>query len=320
MTPKHSTPLEQLEQELSRSILGQNHAISAVVERVLIGESGLATPGRPKGSFFFVGPTGVGKTELARELSRLLFQREPMRLDMAEFAAADAIKNFIGDQTGSLGRFGDLLAQNTEGIVLIDEVEKAHRDVVNVFLSVLDAARVTCGAGRTFDCSRFYFVFSSNLGALDVLRAKHLNFTQIEKHVLAQVANAFRPEFLGRIDSQIVFRKLDYSIQVDIARLNLAHEIRFLADRGYLIEFGEDVLTFLLRVGFDKYLGARPLKKAMEKYIRVTLAKERINNSSTLNGSLRVDHSGAKLRFLLNADCSITDFFEEPLSSIRVPE
>src|SRR5579871_751223 len=307
MKSTNSTPLNQLEQELSRSILGQNHAISAVVERVLIGQSGLATPGRPKGSFFFVGPTGVGKTELARELSRLLFQREPMRLDMAEFAANDAIKNFIGDQTGKLGRFGDLLAQNIEGIFLLDEVEKAHRDVVNVFLSVLDAARVTCGAGRTFDCSAFYFVFSSNLGALDVLRAKHLNFTQIEKHVLAQVATNFRPEFLGRIDSKIVFRKLEYSIQVDIARLNLANEARFLAERGCHIEFEEDVLTFLIRVGFDKYLGARPLKKALEKFIRVPLARHRRNSSSNLNGKFHVDDSQAALRLFLNDDGSITD-------------
>jgi ATP-dependent Clp protease ATP-binding subunit ClpB len=297
MTSRPSVSFDQLEQELSRFILGQDHAISAVAERVFIGQSGLATPGRPKGSFFFVGPTGVGKTELARELSRLLFQREPMRLDMAEFAAADAIKNFIGDQSGNLGRFGDLLTLNTEGIFLVDEVEKAHRDVVNVFLSVLDAARLTCGTGRTFDCSGFYFIFSSNLGALDVLRAKHLNFTQLEKHVLAQVATAFRPEFLGRLDCQIVFRKLDYSVQVEIARMNLANEVRFLSARGCHVEFDVEVLTFLLRVGFDKYLGARPLKKAMEKYIRAPLGRLKLNSSPHLNMKCTVNDSRSHLDF-----------------------
>jgi ATP-dependent Clp protease ATP-binding subunit ClpA len=298
MTTANMDRLNQLEPDLRESIRGQDHIISTVVERVIIGESGLATPGRPKGSFFFVGPTGVGKTELARVLARRLYDSEPLRLDMAEFAADDAIKNFIGDQTGSLGRFGDFLDHHQRGIFLIDEIEKAHRDVVNIFLSVLDAARVTCGTGRTFDLSGFYFIFSSNLGALDILRAKHLNFTQIEKHVLAQVATAFRPEFLGRIDAKLVFRKLAYEVQVEIAQMNLDRELTFLAERGHTITFAQDVLTFLLQVGFDKYLGARPLNKAMERYIRAPLARHRITHSQdALSGQLRVDATKSGLIF-----------------------
>ena len=298
MTPANMNRLNRLERDLRDAIRGQDHVISAVVERVVIGESGLATPGRPKGSFFFVGPTGVGKTELARMLARCLYDSEPLRLDMAEFAADDAIKNFIGDQTGSLGRFGDFLAQHDGGIFLIDEIEKANRDVVNIFLSVLDAARVTCGTGRTFDLSGFYFIFSSNLGALDILRTKHLNFTQIEKHVLAQVATAFRPEFLGRIDAKLVFRKLAYEVQVEIAQMNLDRERIFLAERGHTVTFAEDVLTFLLQVGFDKYLGARPLNKAMERYIRVPLARHRLaHGQDSLSGTLRVDTTKSSLIF-----------------------
>jgi ATP-dependent Clp protease ATP-binding subunit ClpA len=298
MTTPNMDRLNQLEPDLREAIRGQDHIISTVVERIIIGESGLATPGRPKGSFFFVGPTGVGKTELARVLARRLYDSEPLRLDMAEFAADDAIKNFIGDQSGSLGRFGNFLDQHHGGIFLVDEIEKAHRDVVNIFLSVLDAARVTCGTGRTFDLSGFYFIFSSNLGALDILRAKHLNFTQIEKHVLAQVANAFRPEFLGRIDAKLVFRKLAYEVQVEIAQMNLDRELTFLAERGHTITFAEDVLTFLLQVGFDKYLGARPLNKAMELYIRAPLARHRITHSqNALSGQLRVDATKSVLIF-----------------------
>jgi ATP-dependent Clp protease ATP-binding subunit ClpA len=298
MTTANMDRLNHLEPDLREAIRGQDHIISTVVERVIIGESGLATPGRPKGSFFFVGPTGVGKTELARVLSRRLYDSEPLRLDMAEFAADDAIKNFIGDQSGSLGRFGNFLDQHQGGIFLIDEIEKAHRDVVNIFLSVLDAARVTCGTGRTFDLSGFYFIFSSNLGALDILRAKHLNFTQIEKHVLAQVATAFRPEFLGRIDAKLVFRKLAYEVQVEIAQMNLDRELTFLAERGHTITFAQDVLTFLLQVGFDKYLGARPLNKAMEHYIRAPLARHRITHGqNALSGQLRVDATKSGLIF-----------------------
>lgn len=291
--------LRHLEQNLCEAIRGQDHVVPAVVERVIIGETGLATLGRPKGSFFFVGPTGVGKTELARALSRHLYGgKEPLRFDMAEFAADDAIKNFIGDQSGSLGRLGSALSQHSEGILLFDEIEKAHADVINVFLSILDAARVTCGIGHTFDLSGFYLIFSSNLGALDILRAKHLNFTQIEKHVLAQVATSFRPEFLGRIDSKLVFRKLAYDVQVEIARMNLDRERQFLAEKGHDISFADDVLTFLLQVGFDKYLGARPLNKAMEKYIRAPLARHRISHTGdALSGTLRVHAAKGGLIF-----------------------
>ena len=291
--------LRHLEQNLREAIRGQDHVIPAVVERVMIGESGLATPGRPKGSFMFIGPTGVGKTELARVLAQSLFgHKEPHCFDMSEFASENAIENFIGNESGSLGRLGDLLAQYREGIILADEIEKAHPRVINIFLQILDAARVTCGTGRTFDLSGFYIIFSSNLGALDILRAKHLNFTQIEKHVLAQVATTFRPEFLGRIDSKLVFRKLAYDVQVEIAQMNLDRERKFLAERGHTIVFEEDVLTFLLQVGFDKYLGARPLKKAMEKYIRAPLARHRITHGQeNLSGTLRVHTAKTGLVF-----------------------
>jgi ATP-dependent Clp protease ATP-binding subunit ClpB len=282
--------LQRLEQNLHEAIRGQDHVIPAVVERVTIGESGLATAGRPKGSFLFIGPTGVGKTELARVLAQSLYgDEEPERFDMAEFSAHDAVKNFIGDQSGSLGRLGQVLARLNRGVLLFDEIEKAHLEVIALFLSILDAGRITCGTGRTFDLSDFYIIFTSNLGALDILRAKHLNFTQIERHILAQVATVFRPEFLGRIDSKLVFRKLAYEVQLEIAYMHLDREQTFLAGRGHKISFDGDVLTFLLQVGFDKYLGARPLRKAMEKHIRYPLARHLMTHGNeALSGTLKV--------------------------------
>jgi ATP-dependent Clp protease ATP-binding subunit ClpA len=279
--------LSQLERNFRESIRGQEHVFPAVIERVIIGESNLASTDRPKGSFIFLGPTGVGKTQLARVLSHTLHDgREPICLDMAEFNSEDALAKFIGDHTGRLGRLGTILAQQRTGVLLVDEIEKASTDVVDVFLAILDAARVTCGVDRTFDLSGFYIIFTSNLGAADILRAKHLNFTQIEKHVLAQVASAFRPEFLGRIDSKLVFRKLTYEVQVEIAQIHLERERTYLAQRGHRVAFHDDVLTFLLQVGFDKYLGARPLGKAMERHIRYPIALA--SHEGAVNGTLRV--------------------------------
>lgn len=266
--------LLHLEENLRQAVRGQEHVIQEVVPLIRIGETGLASPHRPKGSFLFIGPTGVGKTELARALSQSLYGvEEPFRFDMSEFSAADAIRNFIGDETGRLGRLGDTLARHTEGILLIDEVEKAHREVVDVFLQILDAGRITCGAGRLFDLSGFYVIFTSNLGAADILRAKHLNFVQIERHILDQVALHFRPEFLGRITSKLIFKKLSYEVQLEIARLNLDREKAFLEKRGHRVFFSEGALPFLIRKGFDKYLGARPLRDVMEKQIRAPIAE-----------------------------------------------
>jgi ATP-dependent Clp protease ATP-binding subunit ClpA len=296
MSANHAEHLSNLERNLPESIRGQDHVFPAVLERVTIGESNLASPGRPKGSFIFLGPTGVGKTQLARILSQSLHDgSEPIRLDMAEFKSEDALTKLIGDHTGRLGRLGTILVQHQRGILLADEIEKASTDVVDVFLAILDAARVTCGVDRTFDLSGFYIIFTSNLGAADILRAKHLNFTQIEKHVLAQVASTFRPEFLGRIDSTLVFRKLTYEVQVEIARMHLERERRHLAERGHQITFHDEVLTFLLQVGFDKYLGARPLGKAMERYIRYPIALA--SQAGSIKGTLRVQPTKNGLTF-----------------------
>lgn len=297
--PSSFQRLQRLERRLHESIRGQEHVISHVMEQITIGESNLVPTGRPKGSFLFIGPTGVGKTEVARILAQELYAgAEPLRFDMAEFSAHDAIKNFIGDQTGNLGRLGVLLSDRDGGIILADEIEKAHGDVVAVFLAILDAARVTCGPGRLFDLSNFYLIFTSNLGAADILRARHLNFTQMERHILAQVAAAFRPEFLGRIDSKHVFRKLSYDVQLEIARLNLALEQEFLREKGYRVSFEDDVLPFLIQIGFDKYLGARPLRQAMHKQIRFALAQHlHRSGQDSLIGTLKVTADRKSLYF-----------------------
>ncbi len=302
MTTISSLPIDRLrnlESALRKSIRGQDHVIPAVVRVAEIGEMGLATPGRPKGAFIFIGPTGVGKTELAKCLSQSLYGiAEPFRLDMSEFSASDAIRNFIGDETGSLGRLGNILAAHNRGVLLVDEIEKASRDVMDVFLQILDAACVTCGVGKTFDLSDFYIIMTSNVGAADILKAKHLNFTQIEKHVMAQLAATFRPEFVNRIKTRLVFKKLSYDVQLEIAELNLEREKAFLEKKGHAITFERDVLDFLILKGFDKYFGARPLRDAMELHIRAPIARHLIElNGTSARGHLTAHPAKTHLVF-----------------------
>lgn len=265
--------LLQLETFLRKNIRGQGHVIPHIIERIKIGETGLATAGRPKGSFIFIGPTGVGKTEITRLISQFLFQvDEPFRMDMSEFQHPDSVKNFIGDESGNLGRLGDILAAHSCGVLLFDEVEKAYKNIIDNLLQILGDGRITCGKGKVFSLSQFYIVLTSNIGSADILGSKHLNITRIEKHILAELAAAFRPEFCARINKKLVFQKLSYDIQLEIAQLNLERENVFLAQLGHQITFAPDALDFLILVGFDKYHGARPLRDAMENHIRGPIA------------------------------------------------
>ena len=209
-----------LEAHLLSRIKGQDHVIPRVCSVLERGQLGLQPQGKPLGSFLFLGPTGVGKTELTLEFTRYLFGDESVfRFDMSEFLHLDSAKLFMGDETGSVGRLGKVLSQHQRGVLLFDEIEKAHRLIWDLLLQMLDAARITLADHRVYDLSGFYVVCTSNIGAQQLLRPTRLPFTTLERAVISELHGFFRPELIGRFDEKIVFRPLSPDTQREIARL-----------------------------------------------------------------------------------------------------
>lgn len=260
--------LTGLESHLLSKIKGQDHAISRVCSVLERGQLGLQPADKPLGSFLFLGPTGVGKTELTLECSRYLFGNESVfRFDMSEFLHADAVKLFMGDEAGRPGRLGKILSEHQQGILLFDEMEKAHRLIWDLFLQMLDAARITLADHQVYDLSGFYIVCTSNIGSQQLLRPTRLPFATLERAVLSELHRVFRPELIGRFDEKIVFRPLSPDIQREIGRLAIDEELGRLREKGFELEISDEAVEFLARRGIHKTLGARPMKIATQKFI-----------------------------------------------------
>jgi len=260
--------LTGLEPHLLSKIKGQDHAISRVCSVLERGQLGLQPAGKPLGSFLFLGPTGVGKTELTLEFSRYLFGGESVfRFDMSELLHPDNVKLFIGDETGTSGRLGKVLSEHRHGVLLFDEIEKAHRLIWDLFLQMLDAARITLANHQTYDLSGFYIVCTSNIGSQQLLRPTRLPFATLERAVLSELHRVFRPELVGRFDEKIVFKPLCPDIQRQIGQLAIDEELARLREKGFDLTVSEEALEFLLRRGIHKTLGARPMKKTVQKFL-----------------------------------------------------
>jgi ATP-dependent Clp protease ATP-binding subunit ClpA len=260
--------LTGLEPHLLSKIKGQGHVISRVSSVLERGQFGLQPNGKPLGSFLFLGPTGVGKTELTLEFSRYLFgDGSVFRFDMSEFLHLDNVKLFMGDETGSPGRLGRVLTEYRQGVLLFDEIEKAHRAIWDLFLQMLDAARITLADQRPYDLSGFYIVCTSNIGSQQLLRPTRLPFTTLERAVISELHKFFRPELIGRFDEKIVFKPLSPDTQREIALLGLTEELARFRERGFDLAVSDEAFEFLVRRGIHKTLGARPLKKMMQKFI-----------------------------------------------------
>ncbi|MEO8660943.1 MAG: ATP-dependent chaperone ClpB [Bryobacteraceae bacterium] len=277
--------LLQLDEELHQRVIGQDEAVTAVAEAVLRARSGLKDPNRPIGSFIFLGPTGVGKTELARALAEFLFddERAMIRIDMSEYQEKHAVARLVGAPPGYVGyeeggQLTEMVRRRPYCVVLFDEIEKAHGDVFNLLLQILDDGRLTDGQGRTVDFKNTIVIMTSNIGSHRILEYRGTfggsDFDRMKTAVLDELRKLFRPEFLNRVDETIVFHALSEEHLKGIVDIQLRGLRRRLEERHIQLELSDSARTHLVRSGYDANYGARPLKRAIQKEIETPLARQ----------------------------------------------
>ena len=260
--------LQNLTALLPHEIRGQSQVLPRIASAVQRGELGLTKPGRPRGSFLLLGPTGVGKTETVIVTTNQVFGPGLLfRFDMSEFQNQEALGLLLGARLGEVGYLGAVRERATEGSLLFDEAEKAHPRVLDILLQLLDAARITVATGQTLDFSGYYIWLTSNIGSAELMSLQHSNEATLERHVLTRAQQSLRPEIFARVNEKLVFRRLSYEHQLEIAEKFLAREIEFLRERGHKLELDKTVLPFLVRKGFHPKLGARPMRDAVEKLV-----------------------------------------------------
>ncbi|RBP82374.1 ATP-dependent chaperone ClpB [Marinomonas rhizomae] len=289
--------LLRMEDALHESVMGQDEAVLAVSDAVRRSRSGLADPNRPNGSFLFLGPTGVGKTELCKSLARFLFDTEQamVRIDMSEFMEKHSVARLIGAPPGYVGYeeggyLTEAVRRRPYSVLLLDEVEKAHPDVFNILLQVLDDGRLTDGQGRTVDFKNTVIVMTSNLGS-DLIQEYQSadQYEEIKSKVMEVVGTHFRPEFINRIDETVVFHPLMRSQIKGIATIQLAHLNDRLKEMGMTLALTEAAADQLAEVGYDPVYGARPLKRAIQKWIENPLANELLSGNFVAGDDIVAD-------------------------------
>jgi ATP-dependent Clp protease ATP-binding subunit ClpB len=296
--------LLRMEDRLHERVVGQDEAVRLVSDAIRRSRAGLADPNRPYGSFLFLGPTGVGKTELCKALASFLFDSEDhlIRIDMSEFMEKHSVARLIGAPPGYVGYeeggyLTEAVRRKPYSVILLDEVEKAHPDVFNVLLQVLDDGRMTDGQGRTVDFKNTVIVMTSNLGSQMIQQMVSAEYAAVKAAVMAEVRNYFRPEFINRIDEVVVFHALDEKNIRSIARIQLRHLEQRLRSMEMEVRVSESVLAELAKVGFDPVYGARPLRRAIQSYIENPLAKDILEGRFASKDVIAIDYVNGSFTF-----------------------
>lgn len=296
--------LLNMEEALHKRVIGQDEAIRVVANAIRRSRAGLSDPNRPVGSFLFLGPTGVGKTELCKALAGFLFDTEEamIRIDMSEFMEKHSVARLIGAPPGYVGYeeggyLTEAVRRKPYSVILLDEVEKAHADVFNILLQVLDDGRLTDGQGRTVDFRNAVIVMTSNLGSALIQEFSGENYEAMKKSVMEVVAQHFRPEFINRIDDSVVFHALGKDQIRDIAKIQLERLQQRLNVKEYSLKIDDSALNYLAEIGYDPVYGARPLRRAIQQHLENPLAQDILSGKFLPGETIEVVYKGNKIQF-----------------------
>jgi ATP-dependent Clp protease ATP-binding subunit ClpB len=296
-----------MEDEIGSRVIGQREAVEAVSNAVRRSRAGLSDPNRPNGSFLFLGPTGVGKTELTRALAEFLFDTEDamVRIDMSEFMEKHSVARLIGAPPGYVGYeeggyLTEAVRRRPYSVILLDEVEKAHPDVFNVLLQVLDDGRLTDGHGRTVDFRNTVIIMTSNLGSQRIQQmtdADNDNYAEMKEAVMEEVSEHFRPEFINRIDDVVVFHPLDRAQIRQIVEIQLGSLRKRLVEREIEFVVSAEAMDVLADAGYDPVYGARPLKRAIQQRLENPLAEDILRGNFGPGDTIEVSSADGAMVF-----------------------
>ncbi|MEO8890736.1 MAG: AAA family ATPase, partial [Coleofasciculaceae cyanobacterium] len=298
--------LLHLEDELHQRVVGQDEAVTAVADAIQRSRAGLADPNRPTASFIFLGPTGVGKTELAKALAAYLFDTEEalVRIDMSEYMEKHSVSRLLGAPPGYVGyeeggQLTESIRRRPFAVILFDEIEKAHPDVFNVMLQILDDGRVTDSQGHTVDFKNTVIIMTSNIGSQYILdvAGDDSHYSEMQSRVMEAMNSSFRPEFLNRIDEVIIFHALKKEQLRHIVYLQTQRLEKRLAERKIALKLSESALDFLVEVGYDPVFGARPLKRAIQRELETQIAKGILRSEFRDGDTIYVDVENERLAF-----------------------
>lgn len=289
---------------LGANIKGQDHVLGRICSVLTRGELGFAHPRRPRGSFLFVGPTGVGKTETTNMFTSYLFDAVlPVRFDMSEYQLQGSVEKLIGESRDDPGLLGRALRGIACGTLLFDEIEKAHPLVLDLFLQILEDARITLATGEALDLRNFYVVCTSNIGSAESMRMESVPFASVERTVLMRVREHLRPELVGRVNEIFVYARLGYATQRQICEAMIANELARLRALGHTIEVDPCVVECLIRQGYHRTLGARPMRGVVERHLQDAIC-ENLLLGGTGCGALAVDATTGRLH--VNAGAALS--------------